>query len=163
MRLAATILAVLAIAPARAEGLVNRSDAGLYDVSAVQHLPDAGSVNGSHVVANGRLIEHATHICPKLGTAFGVKFTLSAAAGVDALPVTLGIEHPPMTNYAGQNQTADTFRGSLKAGTPFLSFWVFESQAELKPGRWHFILSHGGVLLLDQPFDVDVTCQKLVS
>ena len=163
MRLAATILAVLAIAPARAEGLVNLSDAGLYDVSTIQHLPDAGSVNGSHVVATGQLIEHATHICPKLGTAFGVKFTLSEAAGVDALPVTLGIEHPPMTNYAGQNQTEDDFKGSLKAGTAFLSFWVFESQAELKPGRWHFTLSHGGVLLLDQPFDVDVTCQKLVS
>ncbi len=163
MRLAAIVCAVLAAAPARAEGLVNLSDAGLYDVAAIQHVPDTGSVNGSHVVATGHLIERATHICPKLGTAFGVKFTLSTAAGVDALPVTLGIQHPPMTNYAGQSQTEDDFKASLTSGTAFLSFWVFESQAKLKPGRWHFTLSHGGVLLLDQPFDVDVTCQKLVS
>ena len=163
MRLAAAVCAVFAVAPVRAEGLVNLSDAGLYDVAAIQHVPDTGSVNGSHVVATGRLVERATHICPKLGTAFGVKFTLSTAAGVDALPVTLGIEHPSMTNYAGQSQIEDDFQASLKAGTAFLSFWVFESEAELKPGRWHFTLSHGGVLLLDQPFDVDVTCQKLVS
>ena len=163
MRIAAIVIAMLAVVPARAQALVDPSDAGVYDVSAIQHRPDAGSVNGSHVVGTARLLGHATRVCAKLGTAFGVKFNLSTAAGVNALPVTLGIEHPAMTNYAGQNQTEDDFQASLKAGTPFLSFWVFESEAELKPGRWRFTLSHGGVTIADQPFDVDVTCQKLVS
>ncbi len=150
--------------PASASDLISMTDAGIYGLSGQQEVQDPDTTSGKRDVGGSTvLIQRTTTICARLGTSFGVRFTLSQEAGIDALPVDVAIVHPPMTNYSGGLQSEDHMLSALQAGKAHYYGWTFADPAKLLSGRWHITVSHGGHVLADQPFELDFTCSKLVS
>ena len=159
------LLAFLLLAgSAHAQTPVEARDPGIYAVSGAHDATDPAASSGQRLDGGTRrLLQRTTHICARLHTSFGVRFVLSADFGNDTLPVDVVIAHPAMTNQAGAVQYADHMAGTLRAGQEQFFGWTFEDPARLLPGRWHVILNHGGVALLDQPFDIDSTCGVPIS
>ena len=153
------LASVLLAGPAHAQALVGARDPGLYRIDGDQDRADPSTTAGVRSVGGTpTLLQRTTHICARLHTSFGVRFVLSRDFGTDALPVDVAVLHPAMPNHAGAQQDADHTPSMLQAGQPHFYGWTFADPARLVPGRWHITLSHGGVMLLDQPFDIDFAC-----
>ncbi len=164
MRLTAIVFCALLAGAANAQSLVEARDPGLYALSVAPDTAGAATVSGRPPAdSTATLLQRTTHFCARLHTSFGVRFSLSADFGTDTLPVEVAIAQPATVNHAGVTQDVDHTAGWLQAGQPHYFGWTFDDPAKLRSGRWHILLNHGGVQLLDQPFDIDFTCSVPIS
>ncbi len=149
---------------AYADGLLVGIDPGTYVVVAPHDLADPSTTSGVRSVGQDyRLLQRTTHVCAALNTTFGLRVELPGFDKTAVLPVTIGIDHPVMTNHAGRAQSHDSTLAELHGDTPHFTGWTFADPAKLLPGRWRFTVSHQGVQLLQQDFDVDFNCAALIS
>ena len=160
----ACTIGLLLTCQAHAQSFVEAHDPGVYAVSGAHGQPDPGTTSGQRSTGSTpALLRRTTHICAKLHTSFGARFILSADFDGDTLPVDVAIAHPAMADHGGASQDVDHIGSTLRAGEAHFFGWTFDDPAKLKAGRWHIILGHGGVVLADQPFDIDFTCGVPIS
>ena len=145
------LLLILLPVQAYAGPIVGGSDAGVYNANAAGYT----------------LVNRTTRFCAKLNTTFGLMLTFSPAFGDNALPVIVSVTSPA-ANLA-QAQDAQARPGGsdtsvlLQAGYAQFGGLTFTGPSQLQAGIYHVVVTHGGQVLLDQPFEVSLDCRSLVS
>jgi hypothetical protein len=147
MTLASSLLfSTLVAADVRVEGAV---ECGIF--SSPKHDFEPGERVLSHT---NQAIEPTTQIPAKLGTKFGMRYTLAGKTATSA-PLTLLYLTPGVITADGQRHDKFVVEQTLLQGSKQdLMAFEFSENYELVPGEWHFMVFQGDRLLAEQRFSV---------
>lgn len=84
-----------------------------------------------------------------LGVGFGVKAMVTDIEGLN--DVTMVILHPPM---GPDGQARQSFQTRISGLDPSLTFYQFDYDYELLPGRWQMEAHHAGEVIYRVSFDI---------
>ncbi|TBU74212.1 DUF3859 domain-containing protein [Phytopseudomonas daroniae] len=99
-------------------------------------------------------IEQTTVVPAKLGTKFGMRYTLTGKTA-DAEPLTLLYLTPGVTGSDGQRRDKFVVTQKLVPDAPQdVMAFEFSENYEVVPGEWHFLLFQGDRKLAEQRFEV---------
>jgi hypothetical protein len=103
---------------------------------------------------SNQTIETTTQIPAKLGTKFGMRYSLAGKVANDQ-PLTLLYLTPGVTTADGQRHDKFVVEQTLlqNASQDLMAF-EFSENYELVPGEWHFMVFQGDRLLAEQRFNV---------
>ena len=110
---------------------------------------------GERVLTRGNQdIQTTTQIPAKLGTKFGMRYSLAGKREGDA-PLTLLYLTPGVVTADGQRHDKFEVQQKLVVGAPQdVMAFEFTEHHEVVPGEWHFIVYQGDRKLAEQRFDV---------
>lgn len=136
----------LAMAEVRVEGPV---EYGIFSSPYQDFQP------GEHVLTHSNQTIEPTDVVPaKLGTKFGLRYSLSGKVAKD-VPLTLLYLTPGVTTPDGERHDKFVVEQTLLPGTAQdLMAYEFSDNYELVPGEWHFMVFQGDRLLAEKRFTV---------
>lgn len=110
---------------------------------------------GERVLARSNQQIEQTRVIPaKLGTKFGMRYTL-AGKTANAEPLTLLYLTPGVIGADGQRHDKFVVTQKLVADAPEdVMAFEFSERNEVVPGEWHFLVFQGDRKLAEQRFDV---------
>lgn len=174
LRAGLALLAALAIASPRAEAQATSPpppraeivEYGEYQTAPRAHLesaPDtaAGVIGRSDGSGPSVLLARTAEIAAAEGVAFGIMVGVPGLATDQTLPVTVRLDHPPITAPDGRVWRTETFPAELSAKPGLLSF-CFEERWELVPGEWTYTLLHEGRPIASQRFTITLDPTRTV-
>jgi hypothetical protein len=147
MTLAGSLLfCALASADVRVDGAV---EYGIFSTPYQDFKP------GERVLTHSnQSIEATTEIPAKLGTKFGMRYTLAGKVA-KGQPLTLLYLTPGVTTADGQRHDKFVVEQTLlQNSAKDLMAFEFSENYELVPGEWHFMVFQGDRLLAEQRFNV---------
>ncbi|MCC5974974.1 MAG: DUF3859 domain-containing protein [Rubellimicrobium sp.] len=139
MRTAITGIALIWLAAtAAAEGDVVGRAIGSFEAGVFCAPPTIGTrpspetvAGTTHVVdVTPEFLSNSRLVPAEIGFAFGV---LARSKSADLWDVTMVVTHPPMGPEGTTEQRFDTFIG---ADLPSMTYYQFDHESELLPGRW---------------------------
>ncbi|MBM7062118.1 DUF3859 domain-containing protein [Pseudomonas sp. UL073] len=140
------LLTHLAQAEVRVDGPVEH---GVFVSEAKDLKPGERVLTNSH-----QQIDTTTEIPARLGTKFGLRFSLSGKR-LDDTPLTLLYLTPGVTGPDGKRQDKFEVLQKLVVGAPQdIMAFEFTEPYEMVPGEWHFLVFQGDRKLAEQRFTV---------
>ena len=103
---------------------------------------------------SNQTIEHTDTVPAKLGTKFGIRYTLQGKAADDT-PLTLLYFTPGVTTPDGKRHDKFVVEQKLVPGAPQdVMAYEFTEAHEVVPGEWQFMVFQGDRLLVQKRFTV---------
>lgn len=145
--LALGLASSLAMADVRVEGPIE------YGVFAAAPIKDPQP--GERVLTRANQpIEQTEQVPARLGTKFGLRYSLSGKTEAEA-PLTLLYLTPGLTGPDGRRQDKIELVQKMAVGAPQdVMAFEFTEPYEAVPGEWHFMVFQGDRLLAEQRFQV---------
>ncbi|MFZ6048797.1 DUF3859 domain-containing protein [Pseudomonas sp. CR3202] len=136
----------VAVADVRVDGPV---EYGIFESQYKDYQP------GERVLTrSNQTIEQTDEIPAKLGTKFGMRYTLAGKQEKDT-PLTLLYLTPGVVTPDGKRHDKFVVEQQMAAGAPTdVMAFEFTEHYEVVPGEWHFMVFQGDRLLADQRFTV---------
>ena len=167
--LAMLVAAALAPAPAGAEPApaVQVKITAYGEYRAVPHkdveaAPDTAAGLVGLMNGNPPLIAHTAEIVAAEGVSFGMLVSVPGLPADRTLPVTIRLDHPPITAPDGRVWRTQTSEGTLTPEPRFKGF-CFDHAWELASGEWTYTLLHEGRPIASQRFTLTVDPAKKVE
>ncbi len=141
-----TLLPTLVMAEVQVQGPV---EFGLFESQYHDYKPGERLLTQS-----AQTIKSTTQIPAKLGTRFGVRFSL-AGKKPGEVPLTLMYLTPGVISPDGTRHDKIELRQAIAVNAPQdVMAFEFSERYEVVPGQWRFLVFQGDRLLLEQSFEV---------
>ena len=136
----------VALADVRVDGPV---EFGIFETQYKEYQP------GERVLTRSdQTIQPTDEIPAKLGTKFGMRYTLAGKQEKDA-PLTLLYLTPGVVTPDGKRHDKFVVEQKMTPGAPLdVMAFEFTEHYEVVPGEWHFMVFQGDRLLTEQRFTV---------
>lgn len=103
-------------------------------------------------------IDEISEIKARVGTIFGIKYKLISSLGNEIVDFRCTIIHPELKNPKnGKTFSETTEYKSNYTNDENFDFYEFESEWEIRPGKWRFQVIESDRILIDHEFEVSTT------
>lgn len=128
----------------------------------LEPAPDTAAGVVGLVDDNPDLVARTAAIVAAPGVSFGLVVGAPGLAGGQTLPVTVRLDHPPITAPDGRVWRTETSETTLTAGPKFTGF-CFDHAWELAAGEWTYTLLHESRPIVSQRFTLTVDATRAIE
>jgi tetratricopeptide (TPR) repeat protein len=129
------------------------TEVGIYKAAVIKTFAVPGVAGGTNEGLDSfTLVEATTNVPARIGTRFGLRYTIHGAPLNAPIDLTMVGEHPPYRNpKTGKTQARDVYGLQSWIGETYTSYLLSE-EWELIPGKFRFEVWHEGKKLCEQSF-----------